>query len=78
MEKENIVSNVTLTHKKRVKTALQQVKDLDLDYSDTTFTQIIYKHCLHHLPSSEKPKLNSGCIQKHNQLVNKLLGIDFK
>ncbi len=38
----------------------------------------MYKHCLHHLPSSEKPKLNPRCMQKRNQLANKLLGIDFK
>ena len=78
MEKENIVSNVTSTHEKRVKTALQWVKDLDLDCLDTTFTRIMYKHRLHHLPSGEKPELNPRCMQKRNQLANELLRMDFK
>jgi hypothetical protein len=38
----------------------------------------MYKHCLHHLPGGKKPKLNPGCIYKHNKLVKQLFKIDFQ
>jgi len=71
MEKENIVSNVTSTHEKRVKTAHQWVKDLDLDCSDTTFTRITVLGNIN--PGTPNYQLN----YQHNQTSYKSTTIYF-
>jgi hypothetical protein len=78
VEKKNIVSEVISTHAKRVKTAEQWVKDLDLPCLDTTFTRIIYEYRLHYFPGGENPELNPECMYKRNQLAEELLSMDFR